>query len=60
MFHEVELLPGQQYTILPDTRHWFQAGDGGAVVAEFSSTSRDASDLFTDKIKRAPEARDAR
>ncbi|MEN6311955.1 MAG: D-lyxose/D-mannose family sugar isomerase, partial [Acidobacteriota bacterium] len=28
--------------------HWFQAGDKGAVVSEFSSTSIDERDLFTD------------
>ncbi len=55
VFHEVELRPGDQHTIPPDTLHWFQAGDEGAVVSEFSSTSRDASDLFTDpRIKRLP------
>ena len=48
VFHEVELNPGDQYTIPSDTLHWFQAADDGAVVSEFSSTSRDASDVFTD------------
>jgi D-lyxose ketol-isomerase len=56
VFHEVELHPGDQYTIPPNTRHWFQAGDEGAVVSEFSSTSRDEFDLFTDpRIRRLPE-----
>ncbi len=45
---EIELTPGQQYTIGPDTLHWFQAGDEGAIVSEFSSTSRDETDVFTD------------
>jgi D-lyxose ketol-isomerase len=55
VFHEVELNPGQQYTIPSDTLHWFQAGDEGAIVSEFSSTSRDESDVFTDpRIQRAP------
>lgn len=40
--------PGEQYTIAPDTRHWFQAGEQGAVVSEFSSESRDELDIFTD------------
>jgi D-lyxose ketol-isomerase len=40
--------PGDQYTIPPDTLHWFRGGDGGAVVSEFSSTSRDDLDVFTD------------
>ena len=43
-----ELGPGDQVTIPPDTLHWFQAGEEGAVVSEFSSTSRDDLDLFTD------------
>ncbi len=56
VFHEIELTPGQQYTIPPNTRHWFQAGDEGAIVSEFSSTSRDEADIFTDpRIKRIPE-----
>lgn len=58
--HEVELRPGGQYTIPPNTLHWFQAGDEGAVVSEFSSTSRDEFDVFTDpRIRRAPEVSDA-
>ena len=40
--------PGEQHTIPPDTLHWFQAGPDGAVVSEFSSTSRDELDVFTD------------
>ncbi len=53
VFHEITLKPGEQYTIPPDTLHWFQAGDEGAIVSEFSSTSRDESDLFTDpRIRR--------
>ena len=56
VFHEIELTPGQQYTIPPNTLHWFQAADEGAIVSEFSSTSRDESDYFTDpRIKRIPE-----
>ena len=55
-FHEIILHPGEQYTIPPNTLHWFQAGDEGAIVSEFSSTSRDESDVFTDvRIKRLPE-----
>ena len=40
--------PGDQWTIPPNTLHWFRAGDEGAVVSEFSSTSRDELDQFTD------------
>jgi D-lyxose ketol-isomerase len=45
---EIVLAPGDQFTIPPDTLHWFQAGDDGAVVSEFSTTSRDESDVFSD------------
>ena len=45
---EVELRPGEQFTIPPDTLHWFRAGDEGAIVSEFSTRSRDESDVFTD------------
>jgi D-lyxose ketol-isomerase len=56
VFHEIELNPGDQYTIPPNTLHWFQAGDEGAIVSEFSSTSRDETDIFTDpRIRRIPE-----
>lgn len=56
VFHEIELNPGEQYTIPPNTLHWFQSGDQGAVVSEFSSTSRDEYDIFTDvRIQRVPE-----
>jgi len=56
VFHEIELRPGDQYTIPPDTLHWFQAGDEGAIVSEFSSTSRDEFDVFTDpRIRRLPQ-----
>ncbi len=56
VFHEVVLNPGDQYTLEPGTLHWFQAGPEGAIVSEFSSTSRDESDEFTDpRIKRATE-----
>lgn len=55
VFNEFELLPGQQFTIPPDTFHWFQAGEEGAVVSEFSSTSRDELDIWTDSnIQRIP------
>lgn len=48
VFHEIELNPGQQYTIMPGTLHWFQGGSEGAVVSEFSTHSDDATDKFTD------------
>lgn len=59
VWHEIVLRPGEQYTILPGVRHWFQAGERGAVVSEFSSTSRDECDVFTDaRIRRIPEIDD--
>jgi D-lyxose ketol-isomerase len=55
VMQEVVLNPGEQYTIMPGVRHWFQAAAQGAVVSEFSTRSRDDSDIFTDpRIKRAP------
>ena len=45
---ELVLHPGEQFTIPPDTLHSFTAGREGAVVSEFSSTSRDDLDVFTD------------
>jgi D-lyxose ketol-isomerase len=55
VFHEIVLRPGEQYTLVPNTRHWFQAGEEGAIVSEFSTTSRDESDIFIDpEIQRAP------
>jgi len=54
--HEVVLKPGDQYTLAPDTPHWFQAGSEGAVVSEFSTRSTDDQDVFRDpRIARAPE-----
>lgn len=55
--HEIVLQPGEQYTIDPDTKHWFAAGEEGAIVSEFSSPSYDEEDVFTDpEIDRIPEA----
>jgi len=55
VWREIRLGPGKQYTIPPNTWHWFQAGPRGAIVSEFSSTSRDGSDIFTDPgIRRNP------
>jgi D-lyxose ketol-isomerase len=59
--HEIVLQPGDQYTLAPNTLHWFQAGPEGAIVSEFSSVSRDESDIFTDpRIKRLPEVDETR
>jgi D-lyxose ketol-isomerase len=45
---DILLGPGEQYTVPPNTLHSFEAGDEGAIVSEFSTTSRDALDVFTD------------
>jgi D-lyxose ketol-isomerase len=59
VFHEYVLRPGEQVTIPPDTLHWFQAGDEGAVVSEFSTRSRDEFDIFTDpSVQRATVVRE--
>ena len=53
VFHEIVLKQGDQYTLSPDTWHWFQSGSEGAVLSEFSTHSYDAGDIFFDKdIKR--------
>ena len=59
VWHELVLRPSDQYTIAPNTPHWFQAGDEGAIVSEFSSRSDDASDFFEDPaIDRLPKMSD--
>lgn len=51
---EIALHPGGQFTIPPDMLHSFTAGPEGAVISEFSSTSRDDLDVFTDpNVRRA-------
>lgn len=56
VFHEIILNEGEQYTLPPKTRHWFQAGEEGAIISEFSTKSRDESDVFEDKrIVRIPQ-----
>lgn len=55
VWNEVILQPGEQYTIPPNTPHWFQAGGQGAIVSEFSTTSTDEFDIFIDpRINRIP------
>lgn len=48
VWHQIRLEPGDQYTIPPVTKHWFQAPWGEAIVSEFSTESRDEYDIFTD------------
>lgn len=55
VFKEIVLHEGEQYTLYPNTWHWFQAGKEGAIISEFSTRSRDESDVFRDKrIQRLP------
>ena len=55
VWHAIVLEQGDQYTISPNTLHWFQAGKDGAIVSEFSSKSMYERDVFTDpNIKRMP------
>lgn len=59
VFRGIVLREGEQYTIEPNTRHWFQGGPEGAVVSEFSTKSLDEYDIFTDpNIKRIPVIED--
>jgi D-lyxose ketol-isomerase len=48
MRHEKVLKPGETLVLEPGSKHWFQAGEQGAVFYSFSTTVRDASDGFTD------------
>ena len=55
VWKEIVLTPGDQYTLPANTKHWFQAGDEGCVVSEFSSASVDEADIFTDpRVRRIP------
>ncbi|HHX64876.1 MAG TPA: D-lyxose/D-mannose family sugar isomerase [Chloroflexi bacterium] len=46
--HEIILHPGEQYTVMPNTWHWMQAGPEGALVWSFSPRATDAQDDFQD------------
>jgi D-lyxose ketol-isomerase len=53
VWHETVLHPGEQAIVPPNTLHWFQAGEDGAIVSEFSTQSRDELDVFSDsRIRR--------
>jgi len=56
IWKEVILRPGDQYTLPPNSLHWFQAGDKGAILSEFSSRSIDETDVWSDpRIDRIPK-----
>ncbi len=58
VWHEIILNPGEQYTLIEDTLHWFQASSRGAIISEFSTRSVDEKDIFTDpEIRRIPEVK---
>jgi len=60
MRHELILKPGEQITLQPGMKHWFQAGENGAVMYSFSTVTRDILDGFTDpNIKRVTEIQEA-
>lgn len=46
--HEIIMKPGDRLTFEPYEKHWFQAGERGAVLYSFSTTVRDGLDGFTD------------
>jgi D-lyxose ketol-isomerase len=48
MRRELVMQPGDQITLAPGVKHWFQAREGGAVMYSFSTIARDALDRFTD------------
>ena len=53
VFNEIILYPNDKYTILPETWHWFQAADNGAVVTSISNITTESKDIFKDlKISR--------
>lgn len=58
--HELILKPGDQITMKPGAKHWFQAGEQGVVMYSFSSVARDVLDGFTDpEIKRVTEIQES-
>jgi len=46
--YEYVMSPGDTITIPCGTRHWFHAGEHGAVLYSVSTAARDAADPFTD------------
>ena len=47
---EIIMNMGDQITLEPGEKHWFQAGREGAVMYTVSSTARDILDQFTDPL----------
>jgi len=49
MRHELVMRPGDQVTLAPGVKHWFQARNEGVVMYSFSTIARDVMDQFTDQ-----------
>lgn len=49
MRHELVMRPGDQITLAPGVKHWFQARGESVVMYSFSTIARDVTDQFTDK-----------
>jgi D-lyxose ketol-isomerase len=45
---EHRLQPGEQVVLPPDTPHWFQGGEMGAVFWSFTTRAVDRADIFSD------------
>jgi D-lyxose ketol-isomerase len=45
---ELVLKPGEQITLQPGTKHWFQAGKESVLMYSFSTVARDVLDCFND------------
>lgn len=45
---EIVMSPGDQITLPPGEKHWFQARDEAVVMYSFSTVARDVLDGFTD------------
>ena len=48
MRNEIVLKPGEQLVLPAGSKHWFQAGENGAVMYSFSSKVTDLLDQFSD------------
>ncbi len=56
VWHEVILKPGNQHIIPPRMVRWFQAGEEGAAIDDYSSKARDLQNGFTNAtVGRATE-----
>lgn len=46
--HAITLRPGEQFTVSPGTRHWFQAGLAGSVNMAFQNRVDETRNVFTE------------